>query len=194
LLGYILFTSVPFIVLDLYFWDENAIYGVFGILNWGLGFFLLISIMDRAGLFTTGLESGIVLYFLVGFLTGIGTLLGLLALVLPGIYLFVRWFLAYPRALTTTEAVSDSIVWSWHKTGPIKGPLALVMLGPCLLGAGIFFGVPYLGVPEFPGMYELLLIGINLTWSVAMAWLTIVEVAAFSLVLEQSEELATSLG
>ncbi|HET6526174.1 hypothetical protein [Sphingopyxis sp.] len=54
--------------------------------------------------------------FGVGLLFGLGVGLGLLLLILPGIYLAARWYLAVPTLLAEDMGVSEALSASWDRT------------------------------------------------------------------------------
>ena len=55
-------------------------------------------------------------YALIALLAGGGVLLGLLALVVPGLYLLARWSLAQPLAIARNRGAIEAMRASWHLT------------------------------------------------------------------------------
>ncbi|GAA4767213.1 hypothetical protein GCM10023219_10990 [Stakelama sediminis] len=79
-------------------------------------------------------------FFGVALLVGIGTALGVVLLILPGLYLWVRWSIAVPVAIAEREPVGAAIGESWRRTNGHVIPIALCGLliwGPMLVGAGL---------------------------------------------------------
>lgn len=66
----------------------------------------------------------------------VGIVLGLMLLVIPGVIVMIRWFLAPNTVLLTRRGVRDAIALSWQMTGAHFGPLFGLML-VVGLGTGI---------------------------------------------------------
>lgn len=102
---------------------------------------LTVAVMRR-GLDASGVErvdgGGIGGLFLLSIPLNIGVGLGLLLLVLPGLYLSARWRIAVPHMLTTGDGF-DSIGVSWRRTEPHWRPLMIASLLPAvpMIGAVI---------------------------------------------------------
>jgi prepilin signal peptidase PulO-like enzyme (type II secretory pathway) len=75
-------------------------------------------------------------------LSGIGIVLGVFLLVLPGIFLLVRWWVAVPVALDRDIGVVEALRESWTMTAdhwrPIAG-LFLGLLALCAIPAAVLF-------------------------------------------------------
>ena len=68
-------------------------------------------------------------YFGLGIVTTLGIVLGMIALIVPGLVLSVRWSLAVPILLSADEeGVFASIGRSWRETGPHFWAIFLVFL------------------------------------------------------------------
>lgn len=72
----------------------------------------------------TSLRLGTV--FLIGLITSMGVGLGLILLLLPGIYLLARWSLSVPALLTTNGSAMDAIGKSWEMTHLHALPLSIM--------------------------------------------------------------------
>jgi hypothetical protein len=79
----------------------------------------------------------------IGILSGLGIVIGLVLLVLPGIFLAVRWAAAVPFALGDDASVTEALQASYDETRdafwPILGGLLLCYL-PIAVGAGLAYG------------------------------------------------------
>lgn len=97
---------------------------------------------DVAGAVPTG--GGIGAFIVLGILSGLGILLGLLLLVVPGIILFVRWSIAVPILIDTGDGVIDSLRRSWRDTAGCFWPILLTYLalyGPAILAAALGYAL-----------------------------------------------------
>lgn len=178
-LAYLVLTTAPYIYLDIFLWYQENLYFLAAFLAWAMGYVLLLFIMQRSGYFADGKASGVGVYFALS--VGTGILIGLAAimLILPGLYLLMRWLPVYARALTTDEWVTQSMRWSWAATEPYQGPLALALVMPVMLFVISFAATYFLSIGGLS--YEATLIIGNCAASVASAWLLILCVAAFGL-------------
>jgi hypothetical protein len=75
-------------------------------------------------------------------LSGIGILLGLVLLVVPGLVLAVRWSIANPWLLSSDESISDCLRRSWHQTGvsfwPIFATFLIIYVPAALVAVAAF--------------------------------------------------------
>lgn len=108
-------------------------------------------------------------------LTGLGIALGLVFLVLPGIYLWARWSIVAPLVIGEGMGSSDAMGESWSRTQSIVAPIsaALLLLNlPLLLFVGTLFfysdsGPMSLGLALFSNL--LVYAAQTLTWHAAVA-------------------------
>lgn len=80
--------------------------------------------------------------FGIALLSGLGVLLGGLLLVLPGLFLLIRWWVAVPVALDRNLGVVEAMRESWAMTAAHWAPIAGLLLGLIALlaiPAGILF-------------------------------------------------------
>jgi hypothetical protein len=71
-----------------------------------------------------------------GFLSGLGILLGLLALVIPAIFLIARWSIAVPAIVAENATSTESLSISWDRTAASKVPLSLIYIVAVIVWAG----------------------------------------------------------
>lgn len=191
LAGYLVLGTLPYVLLDTYAPETFSVYGVVGFFDWGLRYLLFLALMHRGGLTTGGMRSGIGTYFVLNLVMTIPVIVGLLALLLPGLYLLMRWLPAYSRALMTREGASDAMRWSWARTAPWQRPLAMAMLLPL-----VPFAVSMLATIadsflredlDWTG-YVALSVFINGTASLGFAAITVYGVAAYAVLLARDAE------
>ncbi len=72
--------------------------------------------LERLGLRASGAPGRFGAIFGLNFLSGLGIVLGLIALVVPGIILTVRWWAADPIVLAEPIGVDDALRRSWRAT------------------------------------------------------------------------------
>ena len=68
------------------------------------------------------------LVFAVGLLSGLGILFGLIFLVIPGLMLAVRWFVAIPAIFGSAGGASNALDESWKLVKPNFWPMLGAML------------------------------------------------------------------
>jgi hypothetical protein len=104
----------------------------------------------------------------VSFLSGLGILVGLLLLIIPGIILFVRWSIAIPIVLSKGDGVIAALRESWYRTEghfwPILG-LLLVVYVPLFAFA---FAVGVL-IPS-AGLASSILVNAGLSVTLIIGW------------------------
>ena len=76
----------------------------------------IIAILHSGGLALPARRWRIASLFGIGLIGGLGTGLGLLVLVLPGLFLVGRWFLAAPILFGEDTSVSEALHASWERT------------------------------------------------------------------------------
>ena len=67
--------------------------------------------------------------FGIGFVSGLGILLGGLFALIPGIFLLLRWWVAVPVALDRDLGLSEAMRESWRLTAPHWAPILGLFLG-----------------------------------------------------------------
>jgi hypothetical protein len=83
----------------------------------------------------------------IALLSGLGILLGGLLLVLPGLFLLIRWWIAVPVALDRNVGVGEALRESWELTADHWAKIAGLFLGLLVL-----FAVPALLLGFFNGI------------------------------------------
>ena len=187
---YLIATAAPFTYLDCYAFDDDGLYGLFSFISWGFGYLLFVGLMQKGGYLAGGKQTGFGTYFALGIAIGVPVMLALVVLILPGLYLLMRWLPAYARALVTLDGVGNSMRWSWNETEPLQKQLSVAMAGPVLcyaasIGLLIAYELLYYHF-DWTG-YVVASIFWNSGVSLGVAWFTIFGIAAFGVINERNE-------
>lgn len=103
-------------------------------------YYLTITALERQGLRQPdGGRFGS--FFLLGILSGLGILLGTLLLILPGVYLAIRWSAASAVLLADKKSANDALSESWAMTQksfwPILGAYLVIIVPAFIVGIGL---------------------------------------------------------
>lgn len=79
-------------------------------------FYLTASVLERIGLRAPAGRKRVGAFLGLSLLSGLGILLGLVLLIVPGVYLAVRWSVASPMLLAEDVGASDALGKSWALT------------------------------------------------------------------------------
>lgn len=191
LIGYLIVSTASYSITDIYYYDENGLYFVSSLAIWGLGYALLVMLLRVSAPVQEIEYGGIGGYFGLSLLTSIAISIGLLLLLLPGIYLCLRWLPAFARYQASSDTVTEAMSWSWQHTTKLQRAMALNMIGPVLL-YGVLLGVVILQESQFNQLSETAFnvssIVLNTTISVAIAWLQLLGVAAYRVIQRQQSD------
>jgi hypothetical protein len=133
----------------------------------GLQFWVTAAVLESLGL---RISSGprFPAFFLLGIVTSLGILLGVVLLVLPGIFLFVRWSIATPAVIATNDRLSDAMSYSWRETEPNSWPILLafvVIYGAAAAGVAVGFLLEQQTTP-----YGTILLEVSLNGGLIAGW------------------------
>jgi len=98
-------------------------------------YFLLVAMMRRTGLQSGADEDVFLPYLGMSILSALAVMLGMIALVLPGLFLMVRWSIAQPVIVARGGGVMASLAESWERTRGNEFPIfmaALALLVPAI--------------------------------------------------------------
>ncbi len=116
------------------------------IITIGAGFFLTKYMIEAGGLAQDGSTRSFWTYLGIAILTGLGIGFGLLFLLLPGLYLAVRWAPIYGYGMAhSSGGVGMAFTAAWESTRDHTVPISIAMLFPLagfLIGMGIFATLP----------------------------------------------------
>lgn len=191
---YLVSTVIPYIYLDLYLYEAEGLYVIFGLLVWAMGYILTIGLLKNAGHIPNGLRSGVGTYFVLGIATGLAILIAAVFFVLPGLYLAMRWLPVFGRALTSDDGAQGSMWWSWNSTEPVQTDLVRASMVPMLLFVGGTLS-PW-AYDEFYDYFDwngyvAYTVVYNLALQVGVAWFTLVGLAANAVLQSKVEQLDT---
>lgn len=130
--------------IDYYFGESRGYLLLANILSVIAGYLLMRALMDSERL--AGGDAGFSSYFGLTIIVGIGTVVGFLFLIIPGVILAIRWMPAYALLLSGDEPATGAPGASWDLTkGQFWPLLAALLLGlaPLLaisIGIGMFEG------------------------------------------------------
>lgn len=96
-----------------------AMFAQFGVTRAGLG---------AAGLLAEGMPVRAGSFVGALILTGLGIMIGFVFLILPGIYLWVRWSLVAPLIAGEGMRAGEAISESWARTQGLVGPISAALL------------------------------------------------------------------
>ncbi|QPC97856.1 hypothetical protein [Qipengyuania soli] len=185
LIGYLILVTVPYVLVDTFAPEIDSLALILNMLAWALGYLLFLKLMQTGGFLAGGRKTGVGTYFAVGFTISILVGLALMVLVIPGLYLLMRWSPAWSRALVSDYGVGNSMRWAWSRTEAIQRDLAWGMVGPtlCFL-VTIGLGLAVYQFYEWVSWSNYVIASIiwNTTLSLASAWYAVLSVAAFDLV------------
>lgn len=177
--------SAIYIFLDLFYYEDDKTNLFGGFVVWAAGYFLLLRLMEKAGYLDGGKKSGLGTYFVLGIAVLLGVLVGFVALIVPGIYLSLRWLPAYADALRSGGSAGAALRRSWRMTEGAWMPLALAAIYPGVL---FFVGIGLGGAAAFEP--SLLTTGIVVTYNVALsmsvAWFTVLGIASLGVLSESN--------
>ncbi|MFZ1743537.1 MAG: hypothetical protein WAT93_11810 [Pontixanthobacter sp.] len=159
----------------------------------GFGFYLIKQILENAGLAPDGIRNGLWSYFGLGLLSGIGIAVGLVLLVLPGLFLLVRWMPAYGFSFADGETVTDSLGKSWEATRTHFWPLAIAALLP-MGGYVAAVAILLLGADAAENMSLPVALIANLVLYSSSALFTAIGLAAYSLLAQPDNGLEEVFG
>ncbi|MEM7700801.1 MAG: hypothetical protein AAF251_02580 [Pseudomonadota bacterium] len=192
---YLLLFTAPYLYLDLVTPESDGGYFLMNFVGIGLNFMLLYTLMRESDLLGGGPRTGIASFFGLSLIHSLGVLIGLVLVVLPGIYLMARWLPAFGRLLVSDEGVVRALGWSWDETSGQLSPLLLALSAPIsVIGlslAAIFLPITLVEIyPNWPwetiGLVALLTSNVGL--SIGLAWYTVLGVSVYACLRDAPDE------
>jgi hypothetical protein len=176
-------------------WTEQAgVHIAFeSLLNFLLSYLLMSTMLRLGGLAPDGLKGGFGSYLVVSLVSSLAIIFGILMLIIPGLYLTVRWMPALSFALVENAGVNETLRSAWEATSEKVWAilLSLAFLAvPMLLAIVMTAFAPNDG-EVLPSVWSL--IGTFLMAISAIAF-TAVGVAVFSLVDVTGKRIAEVFG
>ena len=159
----------------------------FSVVSTIVGYALTISLLRQGGLTQT--TGGFGTYFGLSILVVLGIALGCVALLIPGLVLFVRWAPAYGFALGDEVGITEGMRLAWERSRGHFAPLAIALLLP--VAANLVAVTIYTLASDEAGLIPLPVSAIaNLVMSVAGAAITAIGIAAYALLRDRTDEIA----
>lgn len=189
--AYVACSTGIYTAIDVWYYDSDAAYLISAFVVWFLGYLLLVGLMRASHPDRLSGAGGIGGYFALCFIAGIAIGFAYLLLIIPGIYLTMRWLPAYAREQATGEGVTQALEWSWQQTAPHQRALAIAMAPPVGLIFLAFGMMAYQSMTAEPLEIGVLYAGyflINLALAVSGAWTQLLGVAVLRQVEEKQAE------
>ena len=119
----------------------------YNVLYFAMGLALHIVLFRSAGIGVNATGLLVLSYFGLSIVYTLGVLLGLVFLILPGIFFAVRWTPAYAYLLAEEETITESLSRAWDATEGNFWPIFIASLLPMVMTfgiAGIYFASTFL--------------------------------------------------
>ncbi|NQZ46032.1 MAG: hypothetical protein HRT63_00690, partial [Erythrobacter sp.] len=114
-LAYIVVTTALYSAGDILM-VEDGLYVLITIVGWALDYLLLRHLMKASAAPSEAPLGGVGGYFALGLVSGVAIIAGLILLIIPGLYLILRWLPAYARLYVHGDGVASALRWSWQET------------------------------------------------------------------------------
>lgn len=180
---YMIFSSGIAIFVDWQAYsDANYVSGskyLKNIVDFVMGYVLLGG-MIRNGRLGNGERPGFGSYFGIAILSGLGILLGFVFLIIPGVFLMVRWAPAYGYAMAEDSGVMVALERSFRDTEPHATPILVCQMAY----VGLFFvGLAIYALSEFfdPELLWFSTVGGNIILSASLVVSAAIGLAVYSL-------------
>jgi hypothetical protein len=126
-------------------------------------------------------------FFGLGFLSGLGILLGAVVLILPGIFLFIRWSASSPMLLGGEGGVTEAMQASWRATGPHFSAILVAFLALYAPSWGLGLAAHALGGVASGNLIAIIVANVALNAGLIAGWHAAVAIYNF---LEAPDRLA----
>ena len=189
-LAYIVVTTALYSAADILM-VEDGVYFLITIVGWALGYLLLRYLMKASAAPGEAPLSGFFGYFALGLVSGVVIIAGLILLIIPGLYLILRWLPAYARLYVHGDGVVSALRWSWQETRALQKPLALALIWPLLflaLGLVGFFAVEIGWIAwgesasQAASASDIVLVVVNLLSGIWTAWMQVLGIAVYRMI------------
>ena len=189
-LAYIVVTTALYSAADILM-VEDGVYFLISMAGWALGYLLLRYLMKASAAPGEAPLGGVGGYFALGLVSGAAIFAGLILLIIPGLYLFLRWLPAYARLCVHGDGVVPALRWSWQETRALQKPLALALIWPLLflaLSLLGFFAVEAGWIvwgesaSQAASASDILLVIANLLGGIWTAWMQVLGIAVYRMI------------
>lgn len=195
---YVVLWAGAYIYIDLEMPDSTGAFFLMSFVGVGLNFFLLYSLVQSSDAADYGPKTGLASFFGLSLLHSIAIFAGLVFLIIPGLFLCIRWLPAFARLLNSDEGLIAAFDWSWDRTKGHELTLAGWFLGLIALYLIAFASIAVIEIyPEFDRdvSYETLesllipsVILSNVAMALGLVWYTLLGVASYVCLLHDGTE------
>ena len=112
---------------------------------------------------------GVGTVFGIGILNGLGVLIGLVLLIVPGIFLLVRWSISVPYALAEDVGVIDALQASFEQTRDAFWPILAVLIA-CYAPSALAFASIYLFETDGITLISSLVVNVSINVALFAGW------------------------
>ena len=118
-----------------------------------IGYFMLVTMLRRTGLQARGSDDTFIPFVGLSILYSLAVMLGIIALIIPGLILIARWSIAQPLLVAQGTGVMASLGESWARTRGNEFSILAAVLALALLPIAVIIAVRMLfGQDELVGM------------------------------------------
>lgn len=189
-LAYIVVTTALYSAADILM-VEDGVYFLISIVGWALGYLLLRYLMRASATPGEAPLGGVGGYFALWLVSWVVIFAGLILLIIPGLYLILRWLPAYARLYVHGDGVVSALRWSWQETRALQKPLALALIWPFL-----FLALGVLGIfpvemgwiawgetaSQAASASDIVLVVVNLLSGIWTAWMQVLGIAVYRMI------------
>ncbi|MEO5773203.1 MAG: glycerophosphoryl diester phosphodiesterase membrane domain-containing protein [Sphingomicrobium sp.] len=144
--------------------------------------------LDRAGLLPAGFTGRFGSFWGMNIVTNLATVLGLLLLIVPGLYLAARWFIAAPSILAEDRTAGEGMGESWERMkGSVWHVLAAILV-LYLSGFGLAMAPQFFVAEDNLPMALQIFSSFASSVTIVLGWL--MAVGAYRLTVQPEESLA----
>jgi len=147
--------------------DQRSVDLIISVLSLGLQTWLTIVLLKANG--QRNSSRGVGTVFFISLLTGLGILIGLVLLVVPGVILLVRWSMSVPYALAEDVSATDAMQASFEETRGAFWPLLGILL-VCYAPFGLAIGSSLLLEPERVTVFSSILVNLLVQLGLLAGW------------------------
>lgn len=195
---YVVLWAGAYIYIDLEMPDSTGALFLMSFAGIGLNFFLLYSLVQSSDAADYGPKTGLASFFGLSILHTVAILVGLLFLIIPGLYLSIRWLPAFARLLNSDEGIIAAFDWSWDRTkghvlsltGWFMGLIALYLIAFASIAVFEFYTEFNRDVSS-ETLETLLIPSVilsNVAMALALVWYTLLGVASYVCLLHDGTE------
>jgi hypothetical protein len=106
-----------------------------------IGYFMLVTMLRRTGLQARGSDDTFLPFVGLSILSSLAVMLGMIALIIPGLILIARWSIAQPLLVAQGTGVMASLGESWARTRGNEFSILAAVLALALLPIAVIIAV-----------------------------------------------------